>query len=314
MFTKRIFNLWLALLLLFCIATISQADPLIVGTVSPEQDADYAAAVETLAENGVAAGATVAIHAPTAMSEAVQTTLVDGSSDRLPLADLAATPLQQESEQLQERMAQEAIDKLLAEYDAIIVRCNDALNLRSRPVDGTVLRMIRAGKIAQLLDVTQEGWYKVTYGTTTGYVSADYCQMVHSQDYANTEATNTLRDDIVDYAFDWLGVRYIYGGASMYGTDCSGFTMSVFANFGYTLSHGAAYQYRSAQKVTTAQREAGDLVFFSSNTSSGVEHVGIYIGGGQFIHASTSRGVIISSLRESYYANHYLGAARVILE
>ena len=88
--------------------------------------------------------------------------------------------------------------------------------------------------------------------------------------------------------------------------------MSVFGHFGIPLSHGAAYQYRNNIPVTTAQREAGDLVFFSSYSSSGIEHVGIYIGGGQFIHASTSRGVIISSLSESYYARHYLGAARVV--
>lgn len=310
MFTKRFFSMITAAAMVVCSVSITVAD-----TVLMHNDtADYTAAAETLAENGVVTVASAALSSGSMMCKTVKSTLSDGSADRLPLSDLATISLQAEGEELQKRMEQEAIDALLSEYDAVIVRCNDALNLRTEPVDGMVLRMIRAGKIAHLLDVTEEGWYKVTYGTTTGYVCADYCQAVHYEDYENTEATNTLRDDIIDYAFQWLGVRYVYGGNSFSGTDCSGFTMSVFGHFGISLSHGAAYQYRNNTPVTTAEREAGDLVFFSSNSSSGIEHVGIYIGGGQFIHASTNRGVIISSLSESYYARHYLGAARVISE
>ena len=308
MFTKRFFGLTMVAVMTISSVSITMADTILMNN----DTAGYTAAAETLAESGMATGAAAALNSGSVMSETVKSTLADGSEDRLSLSDLATISLKVEGEELQKRMEREAIDALLAEYDAVIVRCNDALNLRTKPVDGTVLRMIRAGKIAQLLDVTEEGWYKVTYGTTTGYVCADYCQAVHYADYENTEATSTLRDDIIDYAFDWLGVRYVYGGSSFSGTDCSGFTMSVFGHFGIPLSHGAAYQYRNNTPVTTAQREAGDLVFFSSYSSSGIEHVGIYIGGGQFIHASTSRGVIISSLSESYYARHYLGAARVV--
>ena len=310
MFTKRFFGLAMTAMMIAGSVGVTMADTILLN----DDTAGYTAAAETLAENGVATGAAAALQSGSIMSETVKSALAEGGEDRLPLSELTAMSLKMEGEELQKRMEQEAIEALLAEYDAVIVRCNDALNLRAEPVDGTVLRMIRAGKIAQLLDVTEEGWYKVTYGTTTGYVCADYCQAVHYAEYENTEATNTLRDDIIDYAFDWLGVRYVYGGYSFSGTDCSGFTMSVFGHFGIPLSHGAAYQYRNNMHVTTAEREAGDLVFFSSSSSSGVEHVGIYIGGGQFIHASTSRGVIISSLSESYYARHYLGAARVILE
>ena len=311
MLKKRIFGLLLTVALLLGCITVSSADTILLEDRNEE---DYAEAAQTLAENGVTTCAAAALNSGAVITRTMQDSLAAGEEERLDLPELTSAPFLQESEEMQQRMAEEAKQALLAEYDAVIVRCNDALNLRESPVDGSVMRMIRAGKIAKLLDVTDEGWYRVAYGTSVGYVSADYCQAVHYEDYVNTEAVNTLREDIVDYAFTWLGTRYVYGGASMSGTDCSGFTMSVFGHFGYVLSHGAAYQYRNNMHVSSDQREPGDLVFFSSYSSSGVQHVGIYIGGGQFIHASTSRGVIISSLSESYYAAHYIGSARVITE
>ena len=125
------------------------------------------------------------------------------------------------------------------------------------------------------------------------------------------EVPDAMSLDLVGEARQWLGTPYRYGGTSYSGIDCSGFTMKVFAQFGISLPHGASDQYALCTPVTTAERAPGDLVFF--NTSGrGIGHVGIYLGGGQFIHASTSRGVVISSLYESYYANTYLYAGRII--
>ena len=111
----------------------------------------------------------------------------------------------------------------------------------------------------------------------------------------------------------YLGTPYAYGGTGSGGFDCSGFTMHVFSNFGVGLAHGATPQLNNGYAVSQSELQPGDLVFFfgTYNTSSAASHVGIYVGGGQFIHASTSRGVIISSLSESYYANRYLTARRV---
>ena len=126
-----------------------------------------------------------------------------------------------------------------------------------------------------------------------------------------TENRNTLLEDVIAEAYSYLGTPYRYGGTSRSGIDCSGFTMKVFGAFGISLPHGATSQYRMCRSVTTAERAPGDLVFFATG-GSGIGHVGIYLGGGQFIHSSTSSGVIISSLYESYYARTYLYAARLI--
>ena len=121
-------------------------------------------------------------------------------------------------------------------------------------------------------------------------------QPVHYADYEGTSATNTVREELIAYAYTYLGTPYVYGGSSYSGTDCSGFTMAVFAKFGYSLSHGASDQYYAATSVSSEERQAGDLVFF--DTFGGISHVGIYLGGGQFIHASSSGGVKVLPLRK----------------
>lgn len=271
-----------------------------VDTVTPYE---YTAAVETLAASGVAAGSSTALQAGDGLRLAQESGLLE-SGDSLSLTELAAQALIRETEELQKQ-------NFLAEYDGAMIDCESAVTLRAEAdAESDALRTIWTGKVAHLLDVEGD-WYKVSYGTDTGYVPAEYCQPVQYADYEGTYATSTLAEDIIAHSYSYLGTPYRYGGTSYSGIDCSGFTMKVFAQFGIYLPHGASDQYALSTPVTTEERAPGDLVFF--NTSGyGIGHVGIYLGGGQFIHASTSRGVIISSLYESYYARTYLFAGRII--
>jgi cell wall-associated NlpC family hydrolase len=111
---------------------------------------------------------------------------------------------------------------------------------------------------------------------------------------------------VVSIALQYLGVPYVWGGASPSGLDCSGLTMYAYAKVGVYLPHNAAMQYGMGTPVSRSQLAPGDLVFFN-----GLSHVGMYIGGGRFVHAPHTGDVVkISSLSEYWYAATYVGARR----
>ena len=112
---------------------------------------------------------------------------------------------------------------------------------------------------------------------------------------------------VVGIAMQYLGVPYRWGGADPSGFDCSGFSMYVYAQVGVSLPHHAASQYGMGSPVAKSDLQAGDLVFFN-----GLGHMGIYIGGGSFIHSPHTGDVVkISSLGDSWYARTYVGARRI---
>ena len=111
---------------------------------------------------------------------------------------------------------------------------------------------------------------------------------------------------VVSVALQYLGVPYVWGGASPSGFDCSGLTMYAYAKVGVSLPHNAAMQYGMGTPVSRSQLAPGDLVFFS-----GLSHVGMYIGSGRFVHAPHTGDVVkISSLSEYWYSTTYVGARR----
>jgi len=110
-------------------------------------------------------------------------------------------------------------------------------------------------------------------------------------------------------ALRYLGVPYMWGGESFSGVDCSGFVQAVFRRNGIELPRTADAQFEVGRHVAGSGLQPGDLVFFQTY-AEGASHVGIYLGDGQFVHASSSNGVRVDSMSESYYASRYIGARR----
>lgn len=126
-------------------------------------------------------------------------------------------------------------------------------------------------------------------------------------------AASSIGQEIANKALSYEGYPYVWGGASPNsGFDCSGFTYYIAKCFSYSIPHGSESQYSYGTYVEKADLLPGDFVFFENTYTYGISHCGIYIGDGNFIHASgSSTGVKISSLNDAYYIQHYYGARRL---
>lgn len=205
-----------------------------------------------------------------------------------------------------------------------------SLNFRSQPNTSCyILSSVTQGSQIDLLSF-DGSWYKARLSSgEIGYVSGDYISL-NPVEYAvvsipdlnipyvpkvdPTDETYSLGSQIVETAYEYLGTPYRYATDGPDTFDCSGFTMYVMNQYGITLPHQSGSQYLYGFEVSQMELIPGDLVFFSSNSNSGVAHVGIYVGEGYFIHASSGKAysVTVSSLFDDYYTRHYLGAKRVI--
>lgn len=191
----------------------------------------------------------------------------------------------------------------------------DSVNLRSEPnTSGSVTASLSEGDVVTATSLV-DGWFAVTttYGSQ-GYVRSDFLDLTNSAS-SSSESSGSGNSSIVSTAKQYLGTRYVYGGASPNGFDCSGFTMYVYKQFGYSLPHTATGQWQSgkgARVYSISDLQPGDLVFFNDparNAGKACSHAGIYAGNGQIIHASSSRsgGVIYSSLTSGYYNQYFIG-------
>ena len=126
--------------------------------------------------------------------------------------------------------------------------------------------------------------------------------------------TSSLGVQIVEYGKTFLGTPYVYGGNGPDSFDCSGFTKYVYSHFGYKINRTASSQMTNGSAVSSGQLQAGDLIFFRNpGDGKAASHVGIYIGDGKFVHASSDRYVVeIDTLNSSYNSRTYVGARRVI--
>jgi cell wall-associated NlpC family hydrolase len=120
------------------------------------------------------------------------------------------------------------------------------------------------------------------------------------------------RQLLLDEARRWLGVPYSYGGTTRGGVDCSGLVFNVYGKFGVELPRSSRDMFGEGRAVNRGTMLPGDLVFFTNAAGKGITHVGIFVGGEDFIHSSTQRGVITSSLQDVYYRKYYVGARKII--
>jgi len=122
----------------------------------------------------------------------------------------------------------------------------------------------------------------------------------------NSAETSATRTAVVAYAKQFLGNRYVYGGTSLTnGTDCSGFTMSVYSHFGIGIGRSSRNQANNGRTISVDSVQPGDLIFYASGGT--INHVAMYIGDGQVVHASTAKtGIVISNM---YYRTPYKAAS-----
>lgn len=178
----------------------------------------------------------------------------------------------------------------------------------------------------------KEGWYKIgTTGGILGWVYGDYVSLSTAmvsrgdevidktlivQPELVDEHNSNIRNEIVKYAKQQLGVKYVYGGSSPKGFDCSGFVLYVYKHFDINMQRVAADQATQGKKISKSDLEPGDAVFFDTNGGHNyINHSGIYVGDGKFIHASSGNSnmkVVISDLTTGFYKESYMTAKRVL--
>lgn len=191
--------------------------------------------------------------------------------------------------------------------EEIVVTVAEATSggLRVRTEPNTDCEILTTMAEGEALEVVEEldGWIKVLLDDEEGYISADYAKVKENLDTAVTmtellygEGVSDVRVELCQYAKQFIGNPYVWGGTSLTkGADCSGFTLSVFKKYGISLPHYSVSQSQMGKKVSLSEARAGDLVFYSNG--SRVNHVGIYLGNGQVVHASSPRtGIKISNV------------------
>lgn len=186
---------------------------------------------------------------------------------------------------------------------AIAVANTDGLNVREEPnTDAEIITQIASGETLDIIEILDDGWIKVDLDGEDVYVSGDYVEVKSDLATAITmtellygQGVSDVRVDLCQYAKQFLGNPYVWGGTSLTkGADCSGFVLSIFAKYGVKLPHSSRAQANSGTKISASELQAGDLIFYAKGGT--INHVAIYIGGGQVIHASSPKtGIKISN-------------------
>lgn len=195
----------------------------------------------------------------------------------------------------------------IAEKEVETVATVNTTTLRVREdtsTDSAIVSLVGEGEDLVVEKIVDD-WYKVEVDDQKGYISGDYVTISQKlptassvKELENGTGVSDTRVSLVQYALQFVGNRYVWGGTSLTnGIDCSGFTMQIYARYGISLPHHAASQPGYGTRISASDAQPGDLFFYGSGST--ISHVGIYIGNGQIVHASNARtGIKISS---AYY-------------
>ena len=213
--------------------------------------------------------------------------------------------------------------------EVLVVTC-DKLNVREEPsTDCSISTKVSVGEHLDIVEKEKDGWYKASINGLTGYVSADYVEVVYSlptavevvevqvsgsssssrPTYSNLDPNvSQTAKDLINTGMQYLGNPYVYGGNSLTrGIDCSGFVKQIFAKYGYSLPRTSGGYTSVGTRVPLDQIKPGDILIYKYGSRIG--HVAIYIGNGQILHAANERdGICISN---AYFIYPYM-AVRVI--
>ncbi len=204
-----------------------------------------------------------------------------------------------------------------------VIQCSTTVNFRSLPnTSSQVLASLTNGQKVDVIGIAQ-GWYKVEVDGAKGFVSADYLSLSGGQQadkstvtgsttVTTSDAATGIRQQIIDFAAQFLGTPYLYGGSSPEtGFDCSGFTSYVYKNVVCEIARTSSQQRATTKNITMEELLPGDLVFFGSGDT--VSHVGIYVGNGQFIHSPHTGSVVkYDSLDTGSYNTRFICGGRVL--
>ena len=199
----------------------------------------------------------------------------------------------------------------LTESEAVLYTDVDLLNVRCAPtLEAEAVGSLTLGEKAEVTGVCSNGWARIRFGGGEAYVMAKY--LAEKAESGTQQMASTLALTLCEDAMAFLGYPYVWGGTSPAGGfDCSGLVYYVYRGRGIEMNRVADDQMEQGVYVPKAELLAGDLVFFGYGDYA--DHVGIYIGNGNFLHAANpSSGVKISSMNETYYLNKYIGARRVV--
>lgn len=201
---------------------------------------------------------------------------------------------------------EEALIIAQSEAQLMVTVTTDTLNVRKDPsTDSSKITTVSKDADLYVLEVL-DGWIKIQLDTREGYISSDYVSVNKQLKTGSTlkelqygVGISETRINLVNYALEFVGGRYVWGGESLtHGVDCSGFTMKIYEKYGVYLPHYSGAQPAHGTKINASEAKPGDLFFYASG--SRIDHVAIYIGNGQIVHAASTRaGIIISS---AYYS------------